>query len=100
MRAHLDVGDKSRSFSISELFSAFVQLAYNTLNIVICIDSQRGHLQSLCARFPDLVSRCNVNWLQEWPMETMKDIATQVNTNPVSLIEKTYKQAMQHTPKH
>lgn len=78
MRTNVGAGDKVWSLSIAEMFSFFVQLAYDMLHVCFCVDSQYGNLQALCARFPCLISRCTVNWLQPWPDETMESIATQL----------------------
>uniref|UniRef100_A0A7S1HP28 EF-hand domain-containing protein n=2 Tax=Hemiselmis andersenii TaxID=464988 RepID=A0A7S1HP28_HEMAN len=71
-------GDHGRNFNISEMFTAFTQIAYDRLHVCLCLDSHHDNLQQKVALFPCLITRTTVNYLQEWPGDTMRAIAVHI----------------------
>ena len=62
---------------MEELFAQLLEMAYDSIHLVICVDPQIQNLRNLVTNYPSLVNRCYIDWFQDWPAETLQQMATQ-----------------------
>ena len=62
---------------IEELYGLLLQLAYDSIHLIICIDPSTWSLRDLLSNYPTLATRCYIDWLQDWPAETLQQMARQ-----------------------
>lgn len=60
---------------LEELYAQFFSMAYDSMHLVICVDPNTKNLQDLLTSYPILASKCYVNWFQDWPAETLQQMA-------------------------
>ena len=61
--------------SIDDKYSLLLEVAYDALHLVICVDPSSQNLRDLLTNFPSLASRCHMDWFENWPADTMLQMA-------------------------
>jgi len=62
---------------IEELFGLLLQLAYDAMHLIICVDPKTWNLRDLLSNYPMLATRCYIDWFEDWPPETLQQMAQQ-----------------------
>ncbi len=62
---------------VQDSYAQLVQMAYDSMHLIICIDPYANSMRDLFADYPSLASRCTLDWFQDWPAETMQQMAEQ-----------------------
>jgi dynein heavy chain len=60
-----------------ELYAQLLQTAYDSMHLIICMDPYASKMRDVMASYPSLLSRCTVDWFQDWPEETLQQMAEQ-----------------------
>jgi dynein heavy chain, axonemal len=62
---------------IEELFGLLLELAYDAMHLIICVDPNTWNLRDLLSNYPMLATRCYIDWFEDWPPETLQQMAQQ-----------------------
>lgn len=70
----LDCQRQGAAIDRSALYDMFLLKARRNLHIAVCVQPQTEQLSSLLRNFPDLVNRCTVCFVGQWPDAALSDI--------------------------
>jgi dynein heavy chain len=60
---------------VQDSYAQLVQMAYDSMHLIICVDPYTNGMRDLFADYPSLASRCALDWFEDWPAETMQQMA-------------------------